>query len=203
MTLYIEESKNKEQALNRCLEKANASTSEVLSREEEIAGSLFKSTKYKITVVTKEDVKKEITDFFIQLGNLMNVSIDPSITVEENIFRIYLESSNNSILIGKDGRTLKSIQILLKQSLLAKTAMNIKTSLDISGYKEKKMKHLENTVRKVAGEVAQTKIEAKLDPMNSYERRFVHTIISEYTMLKTESVGEEPQRSVIISYKQD
>lgn len=203
MILYIDEAKSREQALSKCLEKANANASEVLSKEEEIAGSLFKSTKYKVTVVTKEEIKKEMIDFFIQLGNLMKISIEPTVTEDDNIFKIYLESTNNSILIGKDGRTLKSIQILLKQSLLSKTGMNVKTSLDISGYKEKKMKHLENTVRRVASEVIHSKIDAKLDPMNSYERRFVHTIISEYTMLKTESVGEDPQRCVVISYKQD
>lgn len=203
MKIYVNESKNKENALSKCLEMANASLEEVLYDEQEQVGSLFKSTKYKISVVTKEDIKKEIVTYMHQLGNFMGIHITPTVNVEQSIFKIYLESDQNSILIGKDGRTLKSIQILLKQYLLTQTGMSIKTNLDISGYKEKKLKQLENTVRRVAKEVIESKIDAKLDAMNSYERRFVHNIINEYTMLETESMGEEPVRYVVISYKQD
>ena len=133
----------------------------------------------------------------------MNLHMIPTVKEENGSFHVYLESNNNAILIGKEGRVLRALQILLKQNLINETGISIKVSLDISGYREKKLKQLEIEIRKLANDVAHTKVDVKLDPMNSYERRFVHNIISEYSMLNTESIGEEPTRSIIISYKQD
>ena len=61
---------------------------------------------------------------------------------------------------------------------------------------------LEKHAKYTAKSVAKTKIEVKLDPMNSYERRIIHTILSEYKKVTTESVGEEPNRSVVIKFKE-
>lgn len=81
--------------------------------------------------------------------------------------------------------------------------MNLKINLDVSNYKMKKMKNIEKIVREVALEVKNSKVTASLDPMNSYERRFVHTIISEYPELETESVGEGLERHITIKYKEN
>lgn len=203
MKKYENEGKSREIALNKCLEEANASENEVITHEEEIVGGLLHKTKYKMIVVTIEDVKTEIKDFMNELSHLMNIKIVTTVKQEDSIFKVFLDSDNNSILIGKDGKTMKSIQVLLKQTILSKTGIHTKVHLDVSGYKEKKLKYLEQTIRRVAGEVSNTKIEAKLDPMNSYERRFVHNIVNEYTMLETRSEGEEPTRCIVISHKQD
>ena len=66
----------------------------------------------------------------------------------------------------------------------------------------KKIKNLKYEVSKIAEEVLNSKIEAHLDPMNSYERRIVHTLVSEYKNLETISEGEEPNRYVVIKYKE-
>ncbi len=203
MKIYENESKQKQDALSACLEQANASIEEVLYEEMEIAKSLFKGTKYKVIVVTKEEIKNHIIQYLHSLGNVMNLHMIPTVKEENGSFHVYLESNNNAILIGKEGRVLRALQILLKQNLINETGISIKVSLDISGYREKKLKQLEIEIRKLANDVAHTKVDVKLDPMNSYERRFVHNIISEYSMLNTESIGEEPTRSIIISYKQD
>lgn len=203
MMLYKGDGKTEEQALAKGLEEANAAVAEVLYRTTETASGLLKKTKYEVEVVTVQDVKDEIASFLNTFAHLMNLKISNQVEEEDHIFKVYLDSDNNSILIGKDGKTMKSIQVLIRQMLLSKTHMNIKVNVDVSGYKEKKLKQIENMVRRVANEVIQTKIEAKLDSMNSYERRFVHNIIGEYTMLETHSVGEEPDRCVLISYKQD
>ena len=81
--------------------------------------------------------------------------------------------------------------------------MSIKLNLDISNYKAKKVKNMQYQVKQIAKDVLKSHVEAKLDPMNSYERRIVHTLISEFDNLCTESVGEEPNRCVVIKYKED
>ena len=70
--------------------------------------------------------------------------------------------------------------------------------VDVEDYKEKVNKHLEFDVKKIAREVLRTGVEAKLDPMNSYERRIVHNAINEIKGVSTISEGEEPNRCVVI-----
>ena len=81
--------------------------------------------------------------------------------------------------------------------------MDIKVNLDASSYKKKKEEYFEREIKKIAKEVLNTKIDVKLDPMNSYNRRIVHNIVSKFKNLETESVGEEPNRYTIIKYKED
>ena len=64
----------------------------------------------------------------------------------------------------------------------------------------KNQKRLEKLAKTIAKEVQKTKIDVKLDPMNSYERRIIHTVLSEYKNISTESVGEEPNRAIVIKY---
>lgn len=201
MNIIELEAKSKEIVLNKALEEANASEREVIYNFEEIAGGILKKTKYKITLVTKEEVKNEIKKFILELGNLMNIKIESKVEEEDNIFKVYLDSNNNSILIGKDGKTMRSLQNILRSAINVKTKIYIKINVDVSGYRENQLKKLETIVRKVAKEVVNSKVDAKLDPMNSYERRFVHNIINEYANLETESVGEEPNRCTVIKYK--
>lgn len=201
MNIIELEGKAQEIALNKALEEANASEREVIYNFEEIAGGILKKTKYKITLVTKEEVKNEIKKFILELGNLMNIKIETKVEEEDNIFKVYLDSNNNSILIGKDGKTMRALQNILRSAINVKTKIYIKINVDVSGYRENQLKKLESVVRKVAKEVINSKVDAKLDPMNSYERRFVHNIINEYANLETESVGEEPNRCTVIKYK--
>ena len=76
----------------------------------------------------------------------------------------------------------------------------IKINVDISNYKYEQAKKLEKNIKNIAKEVLKTKVDTSLDPMNSYNRRIVHTIVSEFSDLETESVGEGKERHVVIKY---
>lgn len=203
MKMYVGEGKTEQLAKQKALEEAIASEKEVFLKLEEMKGSLLKKTKYKAYVITKQEIKDELNNYINELSKFMGIKMKSTIEEEDSIYKVFLDSDNNSILIGKDGRTLKAIQLLLRQYINIQTGFNIKINVDVSDYKEKKLKILENTIKKIAREVIHSKIEVKLDPMNSYERRFIHNLINDYTMLETRSEGEEPNRCIVISYKQD
>ena len=74
---------------------------------------------------------------------------------------------------------------------------------NINSYKEKREKSLEYLAKKIAREVAATKVEAKLDSMNSYERRIIHNALTNNKQVYTESEGEEPNRYVVIKPRED
>ena len=80
---------------------------------------------------------------------------------------------------------------------------NYKFIIDINSYKEKHEKSIEYLAKKIAREVATSKIPVKLDSMNSYERRIVHNILTNNKKVYTESEGEEPNRCVVIKPKED
>ena len=130
----------------------------------------------------------------------MNIEINMEVREDEEIFSVTMVSDKNPILIGKEGKNLNSIQYLLRQALLNQTGFNIKVNLDASNYRAKKIKNFEYQIKNIVREVQKTKIDTKLDPMNSYQRRIVHALLSDFSNVTTESVGEEPNRCVVIKY---
>ena len=133
----------------------------------------------------------------------MNIDIKSEIKLEENVVKVLLISNNNSILIGKDGRTLNAIQTLLRQSIMVQTGFKVNVVVDVYNYKERQNYFFEREIKKICKDVLKSRVEAKLDPMNSYKRRIVHNIVNEYECLSTCSEGEEPNRYVVIKYEKN
>lgn len=197
------EGKNEQELIEQILTELKCQKEDLYIKTEFIEGKLFKSSKYIINVVKKEEINKYIEEFLKNIGNLMDINIEIEILEQNGSFNITLISNNNSILIGKNGKTLLSIQTLLRQSIRSKFELNIKINLDIANYKIKKLKNIERLVKDIAKEVEKTKMDISLDSMNSYERRFVHNLINEYPNLTTESSGEGKDRHITIKYKEN
>ena len=203
MELKKYEGKNKEEILKKILKELNCNQNDLFLKSEFIEGKLFKSSKYIVSVVTKKEIIEYISEYIQNLSRCMKINIESEILESEDIFKVTLVSDQNAILIGKEGRTLNSIQLLLKQSIKNKIGLSLKINVDVANYKVKKLKNIEYQVKKIIKEVQSTKITAALDPMNSYERRFVRNLVSEYKNLTTESIGEGRDRRVTIKYKEN
>ncbi|MCK9235949.1 MAG: RNA-binding cell elongation regulator Jag/EloR [Acholeplasmataceae bacterium] len=109
-----------------------------------------------------------------------------------------IESDENALLIGREGRTLIALQFLLRNYLNTFVSEYIIVSLDIGQYHENRRRQLEILATKTAKEVAHTKIAVKLDPMNSFDRRIIHTKLADWRDVITESEGEGDDRALII-----
>lgn len=197
---YKYNGKTLEEALNNCYDDLNLSFDDIYYIENEIEGKLFKSKKIEIEVIKKEDFINYLKNFIETISKYMNLNINYEIKEVDNYFNILLISDNNALLIGKDGKNLNAIQIILRQAIKNLGNYNIKITIDASNYRAKKINNLEREIKKIAKEVLRTKIDVKLDPMNSYERRIVHKIVNEFDNLQTESIGESPERYVTIKY---
>ena len=133
-----------------------------------------------------------------------NMDVDASITVSEGedkdiVYRI--ETDENPVLIGKNGKTLESIQFYIRNLLNIFTEERIIVLVDIGGYKAQRKKQLEILATKTAKEVARRKVPVKLDPMNAYERRIIHTKLAEWRDVNTRSEGEKQNRHLVIEPK--
>lgn len=196
INVYKYEDKDEESCRLKCLDDLDVYNNEIISNEYE------DSDKYIMEVVKKSDVKEYIRTYLTEVTKKMGLNTKFEINEDGDVFNVKMFSDNNPILIGKDGRTLSSLQLLLRQSISNQINFNIHINLDASNYKVKKERFFEKDIKNIINEVLKTKDEVKLDSMNSYNRRLVHSIASDYYNIETESFGEEPNRYVVIRYKE-
>ena len=201
MKKYIYEGKNFEDAKEKALKELNVTEENVsIKILEEKQGLLKKITK--IEVILVQDIISFIKDTINKIISLINIETNLEVRRREKTIEIKIFSDHNPLLIGKDGKNLSSLQNIIKQIVNQQVSDEYKVILDIENYKERKTTNLERTARRIAREVAKTKVEAKLDPMNSYERRIIHNALTNNKYVYTESVGEEPNRCVVIKLKE-
>ena len=196
--------KSKEDAISKAtIDLQETENNLIINELETTKGGLFKSKKVEIEVVERREVIKYIKDYLTKLLKDLGFSVNIEIKNKEEIPTYIIYSDNDALLIGKNGKNLKALSIVANQHITKELNKIFKFIIDINSYKEKHEKSIESLARRVAREVASTKIEAKLDSMNSYERRIVHNTLTNNKNVYTESEGEEPNRCVVIKPKED
>ena len=202
MKKYFYEAKSYEDAKNKALAELKIDEDNIIINIlEEKQGILKKSIK--LEVIAINDIISFLKETISQILNLMNIEANLEIRKREKNIEINIFSNNNSILIGKEGKTLDSLQNIIRQIALKEFGDKYRVTVDVENYKEHRITNIERTARKIAREVARTKVEAKLETMNSYERRIVHNTLSNNKYVYTESIGEEPNRYVVIKLKEE
>lgn len=142
-----------------------------------------------------EIIKKITKEFFEKMTFEVEIEFLPQ---KELTFPINLKADQPQILIGEGGQTLAEIQHLLKAILKRKIEEPFYIDLDINNYKEKKIEYLKELAGSLADEVALNKQEKELAPMPAYERRIIHLELAGRKDVTTESIGQEPERKVVI-----
>jgi len=113
---------------------------------------------------------------------------------------ILVDISGNdlSILIGRRAKTLNALQYITRLILGKELEHGIPLSIDVEGYRERRELQVRQLARRVAEQVADTGREQALEPMPPNERRFAHIELQEESSVYTESIGQDPNRKVII-----
>jgi len=153
-----------------------------------------------------EKIKEFIKEFF----HKASFEVEIAVKKEDGFLSVDVNTNEPQVLIGDGGQTLLAIQYLLKLILrkkfpfLAEAAENNSPfyfNLDINHYKQKKYQYLEELARTTADEVALTKKEKELAAMPAYQRRIIHLALASRSDVITKSIGEEPNRRVVIAPK--
>ena len=196
--------KNLEELKSESLEKLGLKENECLIKVTSTKSGLFKTKEeFEVKIYKLEDVANEIKSFLNELLTNMGISANFELKIREEQINIKMFSDNNKILIGRDGKTLKALQTVIRQHVYRKVGVYPYVLLDVENYKEKKINHLEYLTKKLAKEVLRTKQPIKMDDMNSYERRIAHNVLSKFDGLTSASEGEEPNRHIVIKIKED
>lgn len=188
-TSFISEDEN---SYNKFLEKNNLEGKNFSIRKKE------NEVQTEIILYKKDDVINEIKNYLSSILDPLNSNT--TIDVKYNEYRILVEISTEekSILIGKNGLVIKSLEILVKQYLIVQYGINEKLNIDIENYR----KNQENRILKIAidcaNDVLKTSIPIELDSMTSYERKIVHDELGKMDGIITISKGEVPNRYIVI-----
>lgn len=157
----------------------------------------------KVTVKTPEPVKKDIQveakDFLKGVLDSMEIVAEIETKLEDNILKVNLTGPKMGLIIGYRGETLDSLQYLTSLVInKRRDGEYVRVVLDTEGYRQKREETLERLAEKTAYKVKKYGRAMKLEPMNPYERRIIHSKLQEDTKVKTFSVGDEPFRRVVI-----
>ncbi len=196
--------KTKEEAINGVLVKLNASDEEVVYKLEEIKGGLFKGTQYECLGYLKVDILTDLENYLKEIVKGMGIEVSMEVSTKENVTTFKMYTSNNPIVIGKNGQNLEALTVLARQFVKNLAPINgPKIILDVEDYKDRQIERLERLAKNLAREVKRTKVPVEMDAMNSYERRIVHNILTDFKGIRTESIGEEPNRRVVIKLEDE
>lgn len=165
--------------------------------------SKAKKSPKKIDEDTIEEIKELATNFITGVCEKMNIEVSIKFFYDEvnNSLNIELSGDDMGTLIGKRGGTLDSLQYLTNLVINRKIKEFIHITIDTEKYRERRKKTLENLAKNVAFKVNRTKKPVSLESMNSYERRVIHSALSNDPVVTTHSEGEDPYRHVVVTLK--
>lgn len=200
-------SKTKEEAIQSVLQKLGVEEKDIEVKVIQNPSKGFlgflgaKEGIYEVTVIKKEEI--EIAKEFIEnilLKSKINAKVNA--TQEDNLIKISIEGKEATCLIGRRGETLDAVQFLTGLALnKINKDSHMRVLVDIENYRNKREESLVRYARKVAREVAKTRRTKKLDYMNPYERRIVHSALQNDKYVITYSEGTDPYRRLVIEYK--
>lgn len=156
----------------------------------------------KIKVTLKRDYEYEAKTFVRDVLNAMDIKAEIKVNVENDSIKITLTGPDMGILIGYRGETLDSLQYLISLVINKGHASEHKrVILDTENYRAKREDTLKRLANKVANTVKATGKVVRLEPMNPYERRVIHSALQDNAYVDTYSEGEEPYRRVVVNLK--
>lgn len=200
MKKYEYEAKTYDEALAKAINELNTTKDNLIVKTLEEKNGLLKKS-VKIEIIKHNDLVNYVKEVLNEITTNMGVESNLEIRKRDNNLMIKIFSNHNAVLIGKNGNTIQALQTLIRQIIYNDVDnSDLIITLDVENYKEKRVSNIERLAKRIAKEVMATKTEAKLDSMNSYERRIVHAALADNPNITTESTGEEPNRCVVIKY---
>ena len=179
---------------------------EIIKKEkiekDENKGDKIKKEKKVMSTNAIEKAKENISSFLdVFLKKISNENLEYKVSNDEYYINVEIIGENTNSLIGYRGETLNALQTLLSSIANKEIDEKVRVILDISGYKDKRKKVLEELADKISKTVVKTGKRVTLEPMPAYERKIIHSRLQNNKKVTTESVGEEPHRKIVVELK--
>lgn len=155
-----------------------------------------------VRVTRREKPEEEVRRVLENLLQKMKIEYQIGEAVwEDGRVHINIVGKDVGLLIGRKGETLNALQFMVGLIVNRKRQEKIRVVLDVEDYRKKKEESLEALALRLSERVKKTKKNVVMRPMNSQERRIVHTTLQGDPQITTYSLGDEPNRKVVISLK--
>ena len=208
----VEETKftedDKEEIVEKSVKPAKPIEAEEVKETEEAVKSEEteeeQDTEPDVTIDRNDELFITSKNFLKQMIEDMGIDCDIESRTEGNMIKFNImcsEESDIGIIIGKRGETLDSLQYIVNLVTNRNADTYIRVILDCNQYRSKRERSLQKLARRLADKAIQTGRDIKLEPMNPYERRIIHTYLQNDEKVNTFSQGNEPNRRVIIKRK--
>jgi len=155
----------------------------------------------RVKVTLKENKGEKAKKFLFDILNKMDVEAEIDIDENDKLITLYITGKDIGIVIGRRGETLDSLQYLTNLVVNRRDEDYKRIVLDIENYREKREETLIKLANRLADKVIRLKKSITLEPMNPYERRIIHSTLQKNKYIKTYSVGDEPNRKVVITIR--
>jgi spoIIIJ-associated protein len=196
-TYLVFETTSTEEALRRASDQWGVSvkdlSAEILSEEKSFFGLFGRKLKVQVTPRNPLLLLKS-RSFLTDVLERMNLRVTPEL---RDNHMISLEGQDANILVGRHGDSLKAMEYLLNLSLRS-PGDEPRVRLDSGGYRERRKQSLERLAEATARRVVERGAPLRLDPMLSWERWVIHTALKNHADVETQSVGEAPDRKVVV-----
>ena len=160
---------------------------------------LLKKENYQLKVYQITDIVEYVKDFITRLLSKMGVEVISLVDKsKDDQINITINSNKDALLIGKEGKNLKALELVVKQNVYNLIGTYPYLILNVANYNERHEKYLQTLAKKIANEVKHTNQQVIMDNMNSYERRIIHNALANFKGVATISEGEEPNRHIIV-----
>ena len=161
----------------------------------------FGSKVAKVRVTVKESNSEKAREFLLSVFEKMNVEAEIIAEEDEDSILLKIKGDDIGIIIGRRGETLDSLQYLTSLVVNKSKEGYKRVVIDIENYRQKREETLVKLAYRLADRVVKYKKNITLEPMNPYERRVIHSSRQNHKYVETYSVGEEPNRKIIITLK--
>ena len=121
------------------------------------------------------------------------------VKIEDYVLLVNIDGENINHLIGYRGETINALQVIISSIANKGSSAKIRVCIDVAGYREKRVKTLEELAEKISKTVLKTGKSITLEPMTAYERKIIHTKLQQNDKVNTFSKGEEPHRRIVVS----
>jgi len=197
--------KTVQEAINLALEELGA-------REEDVEIEVFEEgTKgifgiggklARVQVSLKSSRSDDAVSFLEDVLSKMNVEVEIEKVEDEESILLKITGKDSGIIIGRRGETLDALQYLTSLAVNKQSNDYKRVTIDIENYRQKREETLVKLAERLSDRVVRYRKSVTLEPMNPYERRIIHASLQNNKLVETHSVGEEPNRKVVITLKQ-
>lgn len=162
---------------------------------------IFGQKDAKVLAKLSDSPEQRMAEFTEAILEKMGIEAKVAATIEGSRINLDVSGPDMGIVIGRRGETLDALQQIAQLYVNRVYEEYYKVRIDTENYRAKREEALVVLAKGLARKVLKTRKEVALEPMKAYERRIIHTALQDYNRLTTHSIGEEPNRRLVVSYR--